>query len=90
MTFIQYPEIEYWLCQGQADRAVYLMHDNSTNPQTFNYSIRPLEAGLSANKDYIVFDYINSEYYGNTESPVSYLNLTLQPNEAKLFLFQEI
>ena len=89
MTYVPYPETEYWLCQGQADRAVYLMHDNSTTTETFNYSIRQSEAGLSANKEYIVFDYINNEYYGATESPVSYLNVTLQPNEAKLFLFLE-
>jgi hypothetical protein len=89
MTYVPYPETEYWLCQGQADRAVYLMHDNSITTETFNYSIRQSEAGLSANKEYIVFDYINNNYYGATESPVSYLNVTLQPNEAKLFLFLE-
>ena len=89
MTYVPYPETEYWLCQGQADRAVYLMHDNSTTTETFNYSIRQSEAGLSANKEYIIFDYINNEYYGTTESTVSYLNVTLQPNEAKLFLFLE-
>jgi hypothetical protein len=89
MTYLPYPEIEYWLCQGQADKAVYLMHDNSTNIETFNYSIRQSEAGLSANKDFIVYDYINNEYYGDTEIPVAYLNVTLQPNQAKLFLFLE-
>jgi len=87
MTYVPYPETEYWLCQGQADRAVYLMHDNSTTTETFNYSIRQSEVGLSANKEYIVFDYINNKYYGTTESTVSYLNVTLQPNEAKLFMF---
>jgi LPXTG-motif cell wall-anchored protein len=89
MTYLPYPEIEYWLCQGQADKAVYLMHDNSTNIETLNYSIRQSEVGLSANKDFLVYDYINNEYYGDTEIPVSYLNVTLQPNQAKLFLFLE-
>ncbi len=89
MTYVPYPETEYWLCQGQADRAVYLMHDNSTAAKTFKYYIRASEAGLSTNEEYIVFDYINNEYYGVTEIPVNSLNVTLQPNQAKLFLFLE-
>ncbi len=89
MTYVPYPETEYWLCQGQADRAVYLMHDNSTAAKTFKYHIRASEAGLSTDKEYIVFDYFNNEYYGVTESPVSSLNVTLQPNQAKLFIFLE-
>ncbi len=89
MTYVIYPENEYWLCQGQTDNAVYLMHDNSTTIETFNYSILHSEASLIANKDFIVYDYINNEYYGETEIPVSYLNVTLKPNEAKLYLFLE-
>jgi hypothetical protein len=89
MTYVPYPETEYWLCQGQADRAVYLMHDNSTATKTIAYHIRQLEAGLSADEDYIIFDYLNNELYGVTESAVSSLNVTLQPNQAKLFLFLE-
>jgi hypothetical protein len=89
MTFVPYPETEYWLCQGQSGRAVYLMHDNSTTTETFRYYIRQLKAGLNADKEYVIFDYINNEYYGAADSPVSYLNVTLQPNEAKLFLFLE-
>jgi len=89
MTYVPYPETEYWLCQGQADRAVYLMHDNSTAAETFKYYIRASEAGLSTSEEYVVFDYINNEYYGVTEIPVSSLNVTLQPNQAKLFLFLE-
>ncbi len=89
MTYVPYPETEYWLCQGQADRAVYLMHDNSTAAKTFKYAISQSEAGLSPDKEYIVFDYLKNEYYGVTESPVSSLNVTLQPNQAKLFIFLE-
>jgi hypothetical protein len=89
MTFIPYPETEYWLCQGQADRAVYLMHDNSTQTRVLNYTLRQAEAGLSPDKDYVVFDVIGDECYGVMESPAAYLEVVLQPNEAKLFLFHE-
>jgi hypothetical protein len=89
MTYVPYPETEYWLCQGQADRAVYLMHDNSTSTETIAYHIRQFEAGLSADENYIIYDYLNNELYGITENPVGSLNVTLQPNKAKLFLFLE-
>jgi len=89
MTYVPYPETEYWLCQGQADGAVYLMHDNSTTTEIFNYSIRHSEASLRTNKEYIIYDYLSNEYYGATESPVSYLDVTLQPSKAKLYLFLE-
>jgi hypothetical protein len=89
MTYSPYPENEYWLSQGQADRAVYLMHDNSTTPQTFTYYVRALDAGLSINEDYIIFDYLSSEFYSITEAITVPLDVTLQPNEAKLFLLLE-
>jgi len=89
MTYVPYPETEYWLSQGQADRAVYLMHDNSTTLQAFTYYVRPLDAGLSLNEEYIIFEYLNSEFYGVTDKNIVPLNVTLQPNEAKLFLLLE-
>jgi LPXTG-motif cell wall-anchored protein len=89
MTYVPYPETEYWLCQGQADRAVYLMHDNSTSTENIAYHIRQSKAGLSADESYIIYDYINNELYGITKNPLSSLNVTLQPNKAKLFLFLE-
>ncbi len=89
MTYDSYPESEYWLCQGQADRTVYIMHDNSTTPQTFTYYVRGLEAGLTTDKEYIVFDYLTSEFYGINMGPTVQLNVTLQPNEAKLFMLLE-
>lgn len=89
MTYISYPKNEYWLCQGQADRVVYLLHDNSTTTKTITYYVRALEAGLTANKDYIVYDYLNNEFYGINTGPTIQLNVTLQPNEAKLFRLLE-
>mgnify|MGYP001086580881 CR=1 FL=1 len=89
MTYVPYPETEYWLSQGQANQAVYLMHDNSTTPQTFTYYVRALDAGLSLNEEYIIFDYLTNEFYGITERTTVQLNVTLQPNEAKLFLLLE-
>ena len=88
MTFVHYPDNEYWLSQGQADRAVYLMHDNSTATRTFTYYVRALDSGLTA-KEYIVYDYINRELYGINKGPTVPLNVTLQPNEAKLFMLLE-
>jgi len=89
MTYVPYPENEYWLSQGQANRVVYLMHDNSTTPQTFIYHIRAFEAGLTANKEYIAFDYLNNEFYGINKGSPFPLNITLQPKEAKFFLLLE-
>jgi LPXTG-motif cell wall-anchored protein len=89
MTYVPYPETEYWLSQGQANRVVYLMHDNSTTTQTFLYSLRAFEAGLTANKEYIVFDYFNNEFYGICKGPTVPLKVTLQPKEGKVFLFLE-
>ncbi len=85
LSYIPYPENEYWLSQGQADRVVYLMHDNSTTPQTFTYNIRPLDAGLDLDKEYIVFDYFSNEFYGIEKGSLIPLKVTLQPREAKLF-----
>jgi len=89
MTYISYPEDEYWLSQGQADRVVYLMHDNSTATQTFRYYVRGLDANLAVDKEYLVFDYLSSEFYGKSKGPTVQLNVTLQTNEAKLFLLLE-
>jgi hypothetical protein len=89
MTYVPYPETEYWLSQGQANRVVYLMHDNSTTPQTFKYYIRQAEAGLTVGKTYVIFDYFSNEFYSVKKSPVIYLNTTLQPKEGKVFLFLE-
>jgi len=89
MAYVPYPENEYWLTQGQADRAVYLMHDNSTTTQTLTYYIRALDTSLSVHEDYIIFDYISNEFYGVTETITVLLDVTLQPNEAKLFLLLE-
>jgi hypothetical protein len=89
MTYVPYPETEYWLSQGQANRAVYLIHDNSTTPQTFSYYLRQSDAGLTVGKSYVIFDCFNNEFYGVKESPVAYLNATLQSKEGKVFLFLE-
>lgn len=89
MSYWPYPKTEYWLSQGQSDRAVYLAHDNSTTPQNFTYYVRPLDAGLSLDVEHIIFEYLNSEFYGVTERNIIPLNVTLQPNEAKLFLLLE-
>ncbi len=89
MSYRPYPQNEYWLSQGQANRAVYLMHDNSTNNQTFTYHVRALDTGLRFNKEYIILEYLSSEFYGITEKTAVPINLTLQPNEAKLFLLLE-
>jgi hypothetical protein len=89
MTYVPYPETEYWLSQGQVNRTVYLMHDNSTDPHVFKYYIRPFEAGLTISKKYIIFDYFNEEFYGVAISPVISLNTTLQSEEGKVILFLE-
>ncbi len=89
ILYTPYPRVEYWLNQGQLDRAIYLSHDNSTANQTFSYYLRPLKVGLDYNKNYVVFDYFNNQLYGITESPVYSLNLTLQTNECKLLVFLE-
>ncbi len=89
MSYAPYPQTEYWLNHGQADRTVYLMHDNSTTPQNFTYYVRPLDAGLSLDEEHIIFEYFNNEFYGVTEKNIIPLNVTLQPNEAKLFRLLE-
>ncbi|MCJ7722001.1 hypothetical protein MUO98_06315, partial [Candidatus Bathyarchaeota archaeon] len=89
MTYSSYPKSEYWLNQGQANKTVYLMHDNSTATQTFRYYVRALEADLAADKEYLVFDYLNNEFFGTSEGPTVQLNVTLQTNEAKLFFLLE-
>jgi hypothetical protein len=89
MVYAPYPETEYWLSQGQADRAVYLLHDNSTTTQNFTYYVRPMDAGLSLDKKHIIFEYLNSEFYGVTEENIVPINVTLHTDEAKLFLLPE-
>jgi len=89
LSYEPYPKNEYWLSQGQSDRTVYLSHDNSTTPQNFTYYVRPLDAGLKLDVEHIIFEYLNSEFYGVTEKNIIPLNVTLQPNEAKLFLLPE-
>ena len=86
MSYVPYPQDEYWLSQGQANGAVYLMHDNSTTTQNFIYYVRPLDAALSLNEEHIIFECLNSEFCGITEKITIPLNVTLQPDEAKLFL----
>ncbi|MGD9131630.1 MAG: hypothetical protein PVH73_08690 [Candidatus Bathyarchaeota archaeon] len=88
-VYAPYPETEYWLSQGQSDRAVYLMHDNSTTTQNFTYYVRPMDADLSLDKRHIVFEYLNSEFYGVTEENIVPIKVTLHPDEAKLFLLPE-
>ena len=88
-VYAPYPETEYWLSQGQSDRAVYLMHDNSTTTQNFTYYVRPMDADLSLDKKHIIFEYLNSEFYGVTEENIVPINVTLQQDEAKLFLLLE-
>jgi hypothetical protein len=89
MVYAPYPETEYWLSQGQSDRAVYLLHDNSTTTQNFTYYVRPMDASLSLDKEHIIFEYINSEIYGVTEENIVPINVILHRDEAKLFLMLE-
>ncbi len=89
LSYVPYPDNEYWLSHGQAGRVVCLIHDNSTIPQTIIYPIKPLEASLTTDKEYIIFDCINNELYDIKKAPIISLNVTLQPNEGKLFLFLE-
>jgi len=89
MVYAPYPKTEYWLSHGQANRAVYLLHDNSTTTQNFTYYVRPMDAGLSLDKKHIIFEYLNSEFYGVTEENIVPLNVTLHQDEAKLFLLLE-
>jgi hypothetical protein len=88
-VYAPYPETEYWLSQGQSDRAIYLLHDNSTATQNLTYYVRPMDAGLSLDKKHIIFEYLNSEFYGVTEENIVPLNVTLHTDEAKLFLLLE-
>jgi len=88
-VYAPYPKTEYWLSQGQSDRAVYLLHDNSTTTQNFTYYVRPMDAGLSLDKKHIIFEYLKSEFYGVTEENIVPINVTLRTDEAKLFLLLE-
>jgi len=88
-VYAPYPETEYWLSQGQSDRTVYLLHDNSTATQNFTYYVRPMEADLSLDKKHIIFEYLNSEFYGVATENIVPLNVTLHQDEAKLFLLPE-
>jgi hypothetical protein len=89
-SYVPFPENEYWLSHGQADSVVYLNHDNSTINQTILYGIRPLEIGLTLGKEYIVYDWIKTEFFSIKKTPPMFsLNVTLQPTEGKLFLLLE-
>ena len=87
MTFLVYPKNEYWLCQGQTEQAVYLIHDNSTDTQQFTYFVDSLESNYNIPKKYVLFEGLNNEYYGVSERSTINLNVTLNKNEAKLFFF---
>ncbi|MFZ7136978.1 MAG: hypothetical protein ACOWW1_00950 [archaeon] len=89
MTEAPFPETEYWLSQGQANKTVYLQHDNSTATQTFTYAIKPWEADLQPDTDYIVFEYRDSQVYGICSDLDAYLEVTLEQNQSKLFLLIE-
>ena len=89
MTYAPYPETEYWLSQGQANRTVYLQHDNSTGLQTFTYAVKPWAADLDSDEIYVIFEYFGREVYGSCDGLNAYLNVTLETNEAKLFLLLE-
>lgn len=89
-SYVPFPENEYWLSHGLADKIVYLNHDNSTINQNIMYGIRQIETGLTLDKEYIVYDWINAELFGIKKStPIFSLNVTLQPNEGMLFLLLE-
>jgi hypothetical protein len=89
MSYVPYPKNEYWLSQGQADRVVYLMHDNSTAPHTITYYVRPLDANIDLDKEYIIFDYFGNEFYGIEKGPLISLDVTLQSKESKLYTLLE-
>jgi hypothetical protein len=90
LSYVPFPESEYWLSHGQAERAVYLNHDNSTANQTIMYLIRPFDTDLALNQEYVVFDWINTELFGIKKTPPTVsLDVTLQPKEGKLFLLLE-
>jgi hypothetical protein len=89
MVYEPYPQSEYWLNQGQANRAVYLSHDNSTTTETLTYYIRALDASLNINENYILFEQLHNDFYWITETIVVPVKVTLQPDEAKLFLLLE-
>lgn len=89
MVFSPYPQNDYWLSQGQSDRTIYLRHDNSTTFQSLTYYVRPLDAELNVNEDYIVFDYLNRQFYGVTTETIVPLEVELHSKDAKLFVFNE-
>ncbi|MCW8801781.1 MAG: hypothetical protein OQK81_00320, partial [Candidatus Bathyarchaeota archaeon] len=89
MVEAPFPETEYWLSQGQANKTVYLQHDNSTATQTFTYAIKPWEADLEPDTEYIVFEYLDSQVYGICSALDAYLDVTLQQNQSKLFILIE-
>jgi hypothetical protein len=89
MTFIVYPKTEYWLCQGQTEQAIYLMHDNSTTTQQFKYFVDSLESHFDVPKKYVIFEFLGKDYYGVSEDSIISLDVTLDTNEAKVFLLLE-
>ena len=89
MTYVSYPQEEYWLSQGQKDRVIYLIHDNQTSTEHFTYHIKPQKADLTTDKTYMVFDYFNSELPDFSHGSIFQLDVTLQADEKKLFLLFE-
>ncbi|MEJ2271493.1 MAG: hypothetical protein P8X91_03200, partial [Candidatus Bathyarchaeota archaeon] len=94
MVYVSYPKTEFWLSQGQYDRIIYLNHDNSTNPNDafsrfYSYHLRPLDIDVDFNKKYLLFDYFNKEFFEFVDTPISFLDLSLQTNQSKLLIFIE-
>jgi hypothetical protein len=89
LTFVIYPQNEYWLDQGQANRTVYLNHDNSTTTQQFTYQVSEWQTDLKRNQNYLVTEYFSKESYGVVNGAEVNLDLALATNEAKLFILFE-
>ncbi len=89
LTFIIYPQNEYWLDQGQANRTVYLNHDNSTATQQFTYEVSEWQADLNRTKDYLIAEYFSKESYGVSKGAKVSLDVILATDEAKLFILFE-
>ena len=87
MTYPPHPETEYWLSQGQANKTVYLQHDNSTATKSFIYAVKPWETDLEPETDYLVFEYLGNEIYRLYNKQNFYLDVTLEQNQSKLFFF---
>ncbi len=94
MIFLPYPKTEFWLSQGQNNRIIYLSHDNSTNqddifPRKYSYHLRPFEVDVDFNKKYLLFEYLNKEFYKFIDSQVDFLDIALKTNQSKVLAFLE-